>query len=535
MAFSCIVRLMVFLGLAVSATAQTILLTPNTTVLSATGGNVIFTATFSYTTLPSTLGITINLPTGWSYVSGTTVPGTSPAEPAVAPSAGRTGQLEWAFITPPASPATFTFTTAYPGTATGLQALTPTTIARDTAGSPATTVTAPAYNLSAPSNIVTWSGVTGSWTDPTQWTSSTVPANSGATRFSATVAAGVASLNTAVTIDNLTFTGGVINGTGNLGLSGLGSTWTGGTFGGASELVIGAGAQFTASGASVHLFNDRTIRNEGTFSWVDQGALQSGNGGAFINSAGAKFTDATTGGGNALISNSGTGSFSFTNAGTYSKTAASTTVISVPFSNTGNILISAGTVRFSSTFTQTGGLLDVATGATARFDTPLAFAAGTLRGGGTVVADITNSAFISPGNTLGTLTINGNLTLLGTSHLQFDIAGTSQGTNYDYLAVSGTATLGGNFTFTMALGAENLIGGGATLTLLSSSALSGAFVGIPNGTRLLASSGTGSFILNYGPTSVTLSGFQPIPEPSIWALLLAGVGAVAVATVRRRR
>ena len=70
-----LVRLAVFLGLALTAAAQTVMLTPDTTVLSAAGGNVTFTATFSYSVVPSTLGLTITLPTGWTYVSGTTVPG----------------------------------------------------------------------------------------------------------------------------------------------------------------------------------------------------------------------------------------------------------------------------------------------------------------------------------------------------------------------------------------------------------------------------------------------------------------------------
>jgi hypothetical protein len=534
MAFSCLARSLVFLGLALVASAQTVLLTPNTTVLSSTGGVVTFTASLKYTTLPSTLGFSVTLPTGWTYVSGTSVPGTSPAEPAIAPTAGRTALLEWAFVTPPPSPVTFTFTASYPGTATGLQSLVPTTIARDAIGSPPVTTTAPTYSLSAPSNLVSWNGGNGNWTDSSLWTPNTVPNNSGGTRYSATVSAGVAALNTSVIIDNLTFTGGTIGGSGNLTLQGLGSTWTGGVFNGLGEIVISSGAQLTASGASAHVFSQQTIRNQGNFTWADTGPLQSGNGGGFINSAGATFVDATTGPGDAVMSNPTAGTFTFTNAGFVNKTNPTTTRIEIPFSNSGNIHVSAGTLRFVQSFTQTGGTLNVATGATARFDLGLNFPSGVIHGGGTVIANVTNGGFISPGDAIGTLTISGNLTLLGSSQLQFDIAGPAAGSGHDVLAVTGTAVLNGTFSFQLSPTAASFLQSSDSLTLLTSTGRTGTFTNVANGTRVFATSGTASFLFNYTPTGFTLSGFQAIPEPSTWALLLTGLGALVAATRRRR-
>ena len=375
----------VFALLLSGAAAQTIVLTPGTTVLSSAGGNVTFTATLNYTTPPSTLGLTITLPTGWTYLSGTTVPGTSPAEPVIAPAAGRTGQLEWAFVTPPATPAAFTFLVSYPGTATGVQQLAPTLVARDGTGAPATTVTPPALQLSAPSTIATWGGGTGDWSDSARWTDGTVPLNAGTTRFSATVSAGIANLNTAVALDNLTFAGGTIAGSNTLTLLALGSTWTGGTFDGAGELAIAAGARLAATGTGAHAFPGRTIRNQGTFVWSDGGALQSGGGGAFVNAAGATFTDATPAAVTGLVANTAGGAFTFSNAGTYRKEAAGLTRFTVPFSNSGNLLVTAGTLRFEDAFTHSAGTIAVSSGATVRFDQGLTMAAGTLRGAGTVV------------------------------------------------------------------------------------------------------------------------------------------------------
>lgn len=116
-----------------------------------------------------------------------------------------------------------------------------------------------------------------------------------------------------------------------------------------------------------------------------------------------------------------------------------------------------------------------------------------------------------------------------------DLSTPVQGTGYDYLNVTGTVTLGGNFTFHMMPGAENSFAAGDSLTLVSSSALTGTFLNLPHGTRLFASHGTGSFVINYTSTSVVLNQFLPVPEPSTWALMITGLGVVIFATLKRRR
>ncbi len=524
-----------FVLIATLATAQTLVLTPSTTMLNSAGGNVTFTAAITYPTTPSTLGFSIALPTGWSYVSGTSVPGTSPAEPAIAPSAGRTGLLEWAFINPPAGTATFTFVAAYAANTSGAQTLTSSLLARDGTGGAPTTVVPPAVSLPAASTFLSWNDGTGSWTDSSQWGPVAVPNNNGVVHYSATVAAGVATLNSAASIDNLTFNGGTINGTGNLTLTSTSSTWGSGIFAGTGELIIGVGGQIIASGSNAHEFSEHTIRNQGTFTWNGGGALQSGNGGKFINSAGSTFVDATTGVTDNLITNSTGGSFTFTNAGTYSKTSSSNTRISVPFTNTGNIMINAGAVQFTNAFTQGGGSLLVSSGATARFDLGLNFASGTLTGGGTVIADVSNDAFMSPGNVLGTLTVNGKLNLMANSVLSFDIGGTTQGATYDFLSVSGTATLGGTLAINFVNGARQTMLPTDTFTLLSASSISGSFANVASGTRLMSNFGQGSFLVTYSGSNLVLSNFDPVPEPSTWALLIGGLGVVVIAALRRKK
>jgi hypothetical protein len=100
--------------------------------------------------------------------------------------------------------------------------------------------------------------------------------------------------------------------------------------------------------------------------------------------------------------------------------------------------------------------------------------------------------------------------------------------------VTGNAILGGTFSFNLSPGAASTLLGTDTLTLLTSLSRTGTFANVANGTRVFATSGTASFLFNYTPTGFNLSGFQAIPEPSTWALLLTGMGALA-AVARRRR
>ena len=70
-------------------------------------------------------------------------------------------------------------------------------------------------------------------------------------------------------------------------------------------------------------------------------------------------------------------------------------------------------------------------------------AGGQLEGTGTIMANVANSATIAPGLSAGTLAITGNLNLASTSTVQIEIGGTTPGTQYDQLHVTGQLALGG--------------------------------------------------------------------------------------------
>lgn len=554
--FALLVVLAVF---AVKAAAQVIVLTPSTTTIDPAGGSLTFTATITYTSAPSVLAFSATLPSGWTYLSGVNEP------TLVRPAAGSTGTLGWAYDNVPTSPASFTFTASYPANLTGLQPLTTTAVTRETVESPPVTTTGPTVTLSAPPSAFTWAGDTethnGSWTDATQWTANNgIPNNSGLATYSAQISVGTASIpvGTTILLNDLFLFGGNISGGGGLNLLGANSSWTSGAVSGLDLLMVSPGATLTASTFAPHNFESTTILNLGTFVWRDGGSLRSGNGGGFINAAGATFTDASSGAVDYVITNGFGGNFSFSNLGTYVKSAAgSTTRIEVPFYNNGNLRLDGGVLRFTSTYSQTSGNLRLAGGTTAIFDNGVTFYGGSVSGNGTLAGNITNggglaapastpgvsagtlieTAVFSPGDPLGQLNVQGNLTLLSTSKLLFELGGTNRGVDYDFLSVSGTATLGGLLSINLVNNFRDSASSATTFTVLTAGTLNGTFTNAVNGARFWATDEQSSFVVNYTPTGVTLTNFQviPIPEPSTWALMIAGLGAIALTAWRRTR
>ncbi|MBI5766900.1 MAG: PEP-CTERM sorting domain-containing protein [Verrucomicrobia bacterium] len=527
--------------------AQTVVLTPNTPVLNPAGGTLTFTATLSYATPPAVLAFTTTLPSGWTYLS------TSGPSSLNAPPANTSGTLNWFYTPPtPGSPASFTFDVSYPGSLTGLQPLSTTSVTRETVNSnTATTTAGPTVSVVAPTGLFTWVGDgsgNGDWNTAANWTPNGVPNATGAAIIAAQINSGTATISSgiSVTLQSLVLAGGTLNNLGTVTLKDASSAWTGGVITGAGQLINSSGAQFAASGTASHDFNGQTLANQGSFVWTGAGNLRSGGGGAILNASGAKFIDASSTGtttATRMTASGFTGNFTFTNAGVYQKTGAGETKVEIPFTNTGTVIVSAGNLHFDTTFALNGGVINVATGATTQLDLGLTVNPGaTLIGGGTVQGNVTvgaatgSQALVSPGDTIGTLTIQGNLTLLATSTLLIDLAGTGQGSTFDHLSVSGTATVGGNLNLSLAQSFPLYnLPAGTQFTVLTAGTLTGAFSNAANGTRLTTTAGDGSFLVNYAGNSVVLSNFVPIPEPSTYALLACGLGALALVAHRRKR
>jgi fibronectin-binding autotransporter adhesin len=130
--------------------------------------------------------------------------------------------------------------------------------------------------------------------------------------------------------------------------------------------------------------------------------------------------------------------------------------LSQNFVNQGTIDIQGSgilAVSGGKTYTQqAGGVTRLsAAGSTLTLTGGMAITGGTLQGIGTVDGDVTNSGgTVAPGNSPGTLTINGNFTQNGTGVYMEEIDGPAPG-QFDKLQVIGTATLGG----TLIIGSTN--------------------------------------------------------------------------------
>jgi len=146
---------------------------------------------------------------------------------------------------------------------------------------------------------------------------------------------------------------------------------------------------------------------------------------------------------------------------------------------------------------------------------------GSLSGIGTVLGNLNNSGEVSPGNSSGTLKVQGNFTQSLDGLLKLEIGSTAA----DLLQVTGNAKLGGTLHLSLLGGFTP--GYGTTYDLLTASKLSGAF-----DTLELPDLGPGhSWQFNYGADRFSVTA---VPEPAGIVLGVIG-GMFCLAVARRRR
>jgi hypothetical protein len=104
----------------------------------------------------------------------------------------------------------------------------------------------------------------------------------------------------------------------------------------------------------------------------------------------------------------------------------------------------SGTTTISNALEVAGGALTIGAGQTFAFPNFLDISGGVLEGGGQVTGNVTNSSgTVRPGGSPGTLTVTGNYIQGVNGVLEVDVDGTTQGTQFDHLAVGGAANLDG--------------------------------------------------------------------------------------------
>jgi hypothetical protein len=251
----------------------------------------------------------------------------------------------------------------------------------------------------------------------------------------------------------------------------------------------------------------------------------------------------------------GYGLLTLTNTGTIIATGTNPLVLNVasPFTNQGSLIatgsggmqFAVGNLTNSATVAvQSGSTLNVIAGqyiqtggATSLTSATLnasgvSIQSGVFSGSGSVGSAVSNSGLLHP---VQNLALTGNLTLTGSSTILFDLGGSAPVTGYDTLSAP-NVSLGGSLSLIFTNGYQNTVLPSTTFTLITASgALSGQFAGVANGSVLDTTDGLGAFTVNYLPTSLTISNFTPVPEPSTASLLGAGGVLVAGARVARRR
>lgn len=257
-----------------------------------------------------------------------------------------------------------------------------------------------------------------------------------------------------------TYTGGTTINAGRIGLNDGQGLGTGGvlvnadgvlSLGGVTVAnnISGAGsvlktANNVGSLTGVNTYSGGTVVQGGTLSVASTSAI--GTGGVSI-ASGATFE----------LSNASNQTFvgALSGAGTFRKAGAGDLTFSNAFS-VGALAIDAGRVRLNAAMT---GNATVGSG-------------GILNGVGQVNGTLTNNGVVAPGNSIGTLTVQGNYVHNANSilEIEFDAAG-----NIDLLNVSGSAQLnGGTLRFVSLGGAE---GSGGTF-LTANGGVTGTFANV---------------------------------------------------------
>jgi hypothetical protein len=319
-----------------------------------------------------------------------------------------------------------------------------------------------------------------------------------------TVTSGSANLaDASIQVNNVTLSSGTISGTGVLTV-GERLTWTTGTFSGTGTTRVAPEATLAISGNTTRTLSARTLAVAGNGTWAGTGPT-------------AMNTQATIeiepGGllelqGDATVSTSGSPASTFINRGTVLRnTGSGSFSLSIPVTQAGLMESRTGTLRFTSSFTQTSGTLRLAGGALTT-TTFLDLQGGVLAGNGTINGPVRNAAEIHPGSSPGTLEIlgTGGWTNTPAGTLVIELAGVNPGSSHDQLISAGRATLGGTIEIRLADGYTPNIGDSFEILRF------GSYSGAPSTYRGISLSPTLYLTPQLSATSLTLVASEP-PGP----------------------
>jgi hypothetical protein len=282
------------------------------------------------------------------------------------------------------------------------------------------------------------------------------------------------------------------------------------TLDGTSTIPTGVG--LNVSGGT--LTNNGQLNIAGSFA-LDSGAFDGSGGidmqgGVMSKPASSSIVWTNTGN----LNNTGTLDFgggtitnAITNAGTIN--VGSGVVFQQLFTNNGGTLVvQPGTTTFSGGYNQSGGQTQLQGGSIVG---DFNLSGGVLKGSGTINGNMTVSGgTLAVGYSPGSLNVTGNLNLNSASVLNIELGGTTPGSGYDVINVSGTANLAGTL---------NVLGWGGytpapgtSFNFLSFASQTGGFssINLPAGWNISLNSGSGYLQLRMADltNSSVVSGLQ---------------------------
>ena len=316
-------------------------------------------------------------------------------------------------------------------------------------------------------------------------------------------------------------------------------TVSGGSWNNSGNLAVDSGT-LTISRGTVTVGGTLSESSPGSID-LQGGELRLGNGGA----GGVLEADLTFAG-SLVFNSSGNPTYGGTLAGTGALTKEGSGTLT---------LSAAGTYTYSGQTTVSAGGL-VIDGSLDNSSVVVVGAGGVVGGSGTVVNSVTvnSGGTLAPGLAGGpSLLTVGPLSLQDGSLASFRIVGTGElagtaGTNYDSVTITGSpASLGGTLRLEFGNTTPFATGevfqlfsfdGGSSVGNLSSviAAGSGAYSAVS-----FYRTGTGEWTSTYGTSEQFLrfseltGRLEVVPEPSTWAMLVAGGAAAGILALRRRR
>ena len=159
----------------------------------------------------------------------------------------------------------------------------------------------------------------------------------------------------------------------------------------------------------------------------------------------------------------------------------------------GHVTLESGSVESSGLQTITASTVEVPAGTAWRLN-------------GTVVGNLDVEGELSPGTrALGSIQVNGALTLQPTAVTTINLGGTSRGADYGSISSNGAVALAGTLKIDCLNGFEDQIVQGHSFTVVSGASITGTFAGLENGSRIFLPDELGSLKVTYTATIVTLS------------------------------